>query len=60
MQAVEQLRRTRANVLGVVINRASGSFEAYTYEARGVSAPPPAAQPSPGPPPLEPASRPEP
>jgi Mrp family chromosome partitioning ATPase len=59
MQAVEQLRRTRANVLGVVINRASGRFEAYTYEARGVSAPLSAAPP-PGPPPVAPASRPEP
>jgi polysaccharide biosynthesis transport protein len=60
MQAVEQLRRTRANVLGVVINRASGPFEAYAYEARGVSAPPSAAPPSPGPPSVAPASRPEP
>jgi polysaccharide biosynthesis transport protein len=55
MQAVEQLRRTRANVLGVVINRASGRFEAYTYEARDVSAPLSAA-----PPPVAPASRQEP
>lgn len=55
MHAVDQLRRTRANVLGVVINRASGAFEAYTYEARDVSAPP-SSPPRPATPPVAPAS----
>jgi capsular exopolysaccharide synthesis family protein len=34
VQAVEQLRRTRVNILGVVVNRAPDAVDAYYYAAR--------------------------
>jgi capsular exopolysaccharide synthesis family protein len=60
LQAVEQLRRSHANVLGVVVNRAADAVDSYYYEAgredraaaRNEPEPAPAARPG-----SEPASR---
>jgi len=54
LQAVEQLRRSRANVLGVVVNRAADAVDSYYYETgpgdraagRGEPEPAPAPQPA--------------